>query len=80
MIGEAPHRRPVAAHTQGRARRKARRQPNAVDVRRLPDPVTMAAVIASIPTHQPGSRTYKTMTAVSYFAGLRPSEVVMLRP
>src|SRR5690606_13715259 len=31
-------------------------------------------------THQPASRMYRTMTAVAYFAGLRPSEVVMLRP
>jgi integrase len=28
---------------------------------------------------QPGSRVYQAMTAVAYFAGLRPSEVVMLR-
>ena len=40
----------------------------------------MVAVIDAIPSHQPGSRTYQVMTAVSYYAGLRPSEVVMLRP
>ncbi len=45
----------------------------------LPDPVTMAAVIDAIPTYQPGSRTYQVMTAVAYYAGFRPSEVVMLR-
>jgi len=28
---------------------------------------------------QPGSRVYQAMTAVAYYAGLRPSEVVMLR-
>ena len=28
---------------------------------------------------QPGSKTYRVMTAVAYYAGLRPSEVVMLR-
>jgi len=39
----------------------------------------MARILDSIPTHQPGSRTYQVMTAVCYFAGLRPSEVVMLR-
>ena len=39
----------------------------------------MAAVIDAIPTYQPGSRTYQVMTAVAYYAGLRPSEVVMLR-
>ena len=40
----------------------------------------MAAAIAAIASHQPGSRTYQLMTAVVYYAGLRPSEVVMLRP
>jgi integrase len=40
----------------------------------------MARAIAAIPTHQPGSRTYAVMTAVAYYGGLRPSEVVMLRP
>ena len=30
-------------------------------------------------TQQPGSNTYRVMTAVAYYAGLRPSEVVMLR-
>jgi integrase len=40
----------------------------------------MAAIIQKIPSHQPGSRTYQVMTAVLYYAGLRPSEVVMLRP
>lgn len=65
---------------KGRARRKARRQEAAVEVERLPDPAGMAAVIAAIPSNQPGSRTYQVMTAVAYYAGLRPSEVVMLRP
>jgi integrase len=40
----------------------------------------MARAIDAIATHQPGSRTYQLMTAVVYYAGLRPSEVVMLRP
>ena len=39
----------------------------------------MARAIDAIETHQPGSRTYRVMTAVAYYAGLRPSEVVMLR-
>ena len=64
----------------GRSRRKARRKRSAVDTRSLPDPATMAAILQALPTHQPGSRTYQAMTAVMYFAGLRPSEVVMLRP
>lgn len=48
-------------------------------MRKLPDPSTMAKAIDAIVTHQPGSRTYRVMTAVAYYAGLRPSEVVMLR-
>lgn len=40
----------------------------------------MASIIDAIPTHQPGSRNYAVMTAVSYFGGLRPSETAMLRP
>ena len=64
---------------RGRRNRKASRLRRSVDVRVLPDPVTMAAVIDAIPTYQPGSRTYQVMTAVAYYAGLRPSEVVMLR-
>ncbi|MFN0089286.1 MAG: tyrosine-type recombinase/integrase [Acidimicrobiales bacterium] len=64
----------------GRRRRKAAKVRRGVDVRRLPDPDTMARAIDAIATHQPGSRTYQLMTAVAYYAGLRPSEVVMLRP
>jgi integrase len=65
---------------QGRSRRKAVRIRTAVDVRRLPRPATMAAALDAIVSHQPASRMYRAMTAVSYYAGLRPSEVVMLRP
>lgn len=64
---------------KGRSQRKAVRAKPAVDVRRLPDASTMAAAIAAIPSHQPGSHKYQVMTAVSYYGGLRPSEVVMLR-
>ena len=39
----------------------------------------MRRAIDAIRTHQPSSRTYQVMTAVAYYAGLRPSEVVMLR-
>jgi len=39
----------------------------------------MAKAIDAIASHQPGSRTYQVMTAVTYYAGLRPSEVVRLR-
>ena len=50
-----------------------------VDVRLLPDPATMERAIAAIAGQQPASRTYQVMTSVAYYAGLRPSEVVMLR-
>jgi len=61
-----------------RARRKVART-RRVDVRTLPNPVAMAAAIDAIVTQQPGSKTYRVMTAVAYYAGLRPSEVIMLR-
>lgn len=64
---------------RGRSSRKAVRTRRAVDVRALPDPSRMAQVLRAIATHQPGSRTYQQMTAVVYYAGLRPSEAVMLR-
>jgi integrase len=65
---------------RGRARRKASRVKRSVSVRNLPDPASMARLIEAIASHQPASRTYQVMTAVAYYAGLRPSEVVMLRP
>ena len=39
----------------------------------------MRRAIEAMASHQPASRTYQAMTAVAYYAGLRPSEVVMLR-
>lgn len=65
---------------RGRSRRKVNRASSAVDVRRLPGPGSVVAIIDALKSHQPGSRTYQAMTAVVYYAGLRPSEVVMLRP
>ena len=65
--------------SRGRSRRKAVRTKGRVDIRLLPDPATMERAIAAIASHQPGSLTYQVMTAVAYYAGLRPSEVVMLR-
>jgi integrase len=62
-----------------RARRKVARTKRSVDVRALPSPAAMAEAIDAIATQQPGSKTYRVMTAVAYYAGLRPSEVVMLR-
>lgn len=70
---------PWPPRPRGRSLRKAARA-RSVDLRQFPDPKTMAAAIAAIASHQPGSRTYQVMTAVVYYAGLRPSEVVMLRP
>lgn len=71
---------PWPPRPRGRSRRKVNRQRSAVDVHRLPAPATIAKAITKICTHQPGSRIYQLMTAVAYYAGLRPSEVVMLRP
>ncbi len=64
---------------RGRAQRKTARTPRSVAIRSLPDPETMMKVIEAIATNQPASRTYQVMTAVAYYGGLRPSEVVMLR-
>ena len=64
--------------SKSRARRKVART-RRVDVRTLPGPAVMAKAIDAIVTQQPASKTYRVMTAVAYYAGLRPSEVVMLR-
>ena len=64
---------------RGRSQRKLVRDKRSMDVRSLPDPATMAAAIDAMASHQPGSNMYRVMTAVAYYAGLRPSEVVMLR-
>jgi hypothetical protein len=53
----------------GRSRRKSHRKRSADDIRSLPGPALMAAILQALPTHQPGSRTYQAMTAVMYFAG-----------
>ncbi len=65
--------------SKSRARRKVARTKRSVDIRTLPSPAVMAEAIDAIVTQQPGSKTYRAMTAVAYYAGLRPSEVVMLR-
>ncbi|MGH9155595.1 MAG: tyrosine-type recombinase/integrase [Acidimicrobiales bacterium] len=70
---------PWPPRSQQRARRKVARRRRGIDVRSLPGPEAMARAIDAITTHQPGSRKYRVMTAVAYYAGLRPSEVVMLR-
>ena len=65
---------------RGRSARKAVRTRRSIDPRALPDPPTMRRVLATMATRQPASKTYRLMTAIVYYAGLRPSEVVMLRP
>ena len=64
---------------RGRRQRKTARRTSAFDIRRLPDPATMRRAIEAIRTHQPASHRYQVMTAVAYYGGLRPSEVVVLR-
>ena len=68
---------------RGRSRRKANRKRQTINVRQrrqLPQPEVMVEIIEAIPSHQPGSHKYRLMTATIYYGGLRPSEVVMLRP
>jgi integrase len=65
---------------RGRNRRKAVRKKGAVNIRLLPGPTAMVSIIDSLRSHQPASRQYQVMTATVYYAGLRPSEVAMLRP
>lgn len=64
---------------RGRSQRKSASTRRRIPVRSLPDPDTMRRAIEAMASHQPASRTYQVMTAVAYYAGLRPSEVVMLR-
>lgn len=73
-------RNPWPPTPKGRSSRKANRTRRAIDPRRLPCPDGMAEILQAIPSHQSGSHTYQIMTAIVYYAGLRPSEVVMLRP
>ena len=64
-----------AQRSKARARHKVARVGRSVDVRSLPNPAVMAAAIDAIVTQQPASNTYRVVTAVAYYAGLRPSEV-----
>jgi len=70
---------PWPKRSASRARRKVARAKRSVDIRSLPNPATMARAIDAIASHQAGSLVYQAMTAVAYYAGLRPSEVVMVR-
>ena len=55
------------------------RSRKAVDVHALPDPATMERDPRRHPVAPAGVARYQLMTAVVYYAGLRPSEVAMLR-
>ncbi|MGI9017488.1 MAG: tyrosine-type recombinase/integrase [Euzebya sp.] len=70
---------PWPKRSKSRANRKATRVRRAVDVRSLPSPEQMAEALAAMRNDQPSSRTYQVMTSVAYYAGLRPSEIIMLR-
>ncbi len=65
--------------SRGKRRRKTRRKKK-VDIRILLGPARMREALAAIETQQPASKRYRVMTSVMYYGGLRPSEVVMLRP
>ncbi len=65
---------------RGAKRRKVNRKKKSVDVQRLPGPKDMQRALGQIPNFRPESQKYFVMTATAYYAGLRPSEIVMLRP
>ena len=75
-------RDPWPPTARGAKNRKVNRKAKerAIDIRQLPDPPTMRRALEAMINHQPASRMYYTMTAVMAYGGLRPSEVVMLRP
>jgi integrase len=65
---------------KGRARRKAARRSDRVDVKRLPDPETTARILRGMLTDRAAlGPLYQAMSVVMYYAGLRPSEVAMLQ-
>lgn len=69
---------PWPRRSRTRSRRKVMRK-RGIDVFALPEPATMRRAIDAMFNDKYGSRVYRVMTAVAYYAGLRPSEVVMLR-
>lgn len=70
---------PWPRRSRARSTRKVARVSRRVDGRSLPDPDRMAQALAALRNHQPASRQYHVMTSVAYYAGLRPSEIVMVR-
>jgi len=45
----------------------------------VPSVAELHAIITAIPSHQPSSKMYQTLSAVSGYAGLRPGEAVALQ-
>jgi integrase len=78
LIERDPWPPPMRGAKNRKVRRRARSQ--AIDIKSLPDPATMRRALAAMVNHQPASRQYQVMTSVMAYGGLRPSEVVMLRP
>lgn len=78
LLDRNPWPPPMRGARNRKVRRKARAQ--AVDIKRLPDPATMQLALDALINHQPASRMYHVMSSTMAYAGLRPSEVVMLRP
>ena len=78
LLDRNPWPPPMRGARNRKVRRKARAQ--AVDIKRLPDPATMQRALDAMINHQPASRMYHVMTSTMAYAGLRPSEVAMLRP
>lgn len=78
LIERDPWPPPMRGAKNRKVRRKARTK--AMEIKRLPDPATMQQALDAMVNHHPASRLYCVMTSVLAHAGLRPSEVVMLRP
>ncbi|MCP3972955.1 MAG: site-specific integrase, partial [bacterium] len=78
LIEHDPWPPPMRGAKNRKVRRQARNK--AIELKRLPDPATMQQALDAMVNHHPASRLYHVMTSVMAYAGLRPSEVVMLRP
>ncbi len=78
LLDRNPWPPPMRGAKNRKVQRKARN--HAVDIKQLPDPATMQRALDALINHQPASRMYHVMTSLMAHAGLRPSEVVMLRP
>jgi integrase len=78
IIEKDPWPPPMRGAKNRKVRRKARSR--AIDIKRLPDPETMQRALDAMLNPHPASQLYHAMTSVMAHGGLRPSEVVMLRP